>query len=232
MPEEKLECVHFGGHFGNICQCFKHTYVLGPSNSTSVNSSYRNLAHVHRAVCTRCPIACTLSVQESSRSSTGHGVGCCFLAPHSCLTLFESWTAACQASLSSPKVCPSSCPLHQWCHSAVSSSDPLYFFCSQSLLASESSPMIWLFTSGDQNTGASATALPMSYSGLIFFKIDWFNLAIQGVVSNTTVQKHQLLSTLAFFMIQISQLSMTTGKTIALTRWTFTCHQLTLFTVS
>ena len=132
----------------------------------------------------------------------------------------------------SPKVCPSSCPLHQWCHSAVSSSDTLYFFCSQSLLASESSPMIWLFTSGDQNTGASATALPMSYSGLIFFKIDWFNLAIQGVVSNTTVQKHQLLSTLAFFMIQISQLSMTTGKTIALTRWTFTCHQLTLFTVS
>ena len=100
MPEEKLECVHFGGHFGNICQCFKHTYVLGPSNSTSVNSSYRNLAHVHRAVCTRCPVACTLSVQESSRSSTGHGVGCCFLAPHSCLTLFESWTAACQVSLS------------------------------------------------------------------------------------------------------------------------------------
>ena len=92
--------------------------------------------------------------------------------------------------------------------------------------------MIWLFTSGDQNTGASASALPMSYSGLIFFKIGWFNPAIQGVFSNTTVQKHQFLSTLAFFMIQISQLSMTTGKTIALTRWTFTCHQLTLFTVS
>ena len=90
--------MHFGGHFGNICQCFKHTYVLGPSNSTSMNSSYRNLTHVHRAVCMRCPIACTLSVQESSRNSTGHGVGCCS-APHLCPTLCESWTTACQASL-------------------------------------------------------------------------------------------------------------------------------------
>ena len=32
----------------------------------------------------------------------------------------------------SPKVCPSSCPLHWWCHAAILSSDTLFFFCPQS----------------------------------------------------------------------------------------------------
>ena len=120
-------CMHFGGHFGNICQCFKHTYVLGPSNSTSMNSSYRNLTHVHRAVCMRCPIACTLSVQESSRNSTGHGVGCCS-APHSCPTLCESWTAECQASLV-PHHLPKFAQVHVHCISdAIQPSQPLTSF--------------------------------------------------------------------------------------------------------
>ena len=58
-------------------------------------------------------------------------------------------------------------------------------------------PMSWLFASGDQNTGASASASvpPMSIQGLFPFKIGWFDLlAVQGalkVSSNTTVQKHQ-----------------------------------------
>ena len=44
------------------------------------------------------------------------------------------WTAAHQASLSftSSQSCPSSCPLHQWCHPAISSSDSLFSFCLQS----------------------------------------------------------------------------------------------------
>ena len=58
------------------------------------------------------------------------------------------------------------------------------------------------------------------YSGLIFFRIDWFDLlAVQGTL-NTTVQKHE------FFSAQLSlwpnsHTYMTTRKTIALTRWTF-----------
>ena len=54
----------------------------------------------------------------------------------SCVRLFSApfWTAAHQACPSpSPKVCPSSCPLHWWCHLVISSSDALFSFCPQSL---------------------------------------------------------------------------------------------------
>ena len=58
------------------------------------------------------------------------------------------------------------------------------------------------------------------HPGLISFRMDWLDLlAVQGllrVFSNTTVQKHP-----AFFTVQLSHPYMTTGKTIALTRWTF-----------
>ena len=61
-------------------------------------------------------------------------------------------------------------------------------------------------------------------SGLISLKIDWFDLlALQGLRS--LLQHYNLkASTLwcsAFFMVQLSQLFVTTGKTIALTMWTF-----------
>ena len=61
------------------------------------------------------------------------------------------------------------------------------------------------------------------HSGLISFRVDWFDLlAVQGlsrVFSNTTVQTHQFFCA-AFFIVQLSHPSMTTAKTIALTRWT------------
>ena len=62
------------------------------------------------------------------------------------------------------------------------------------------------------------------YSGLISFRIDWFDLlAVQGTLKSL-FQHHSLkLSILwssAFFMVQLSHPYMTTGKTIALTRWT------------
>ena len=47
-----------------------------------------------------------------------------------------------------PRVCPSSCPLNQWCHPTISSSVTLFFFCLQSFPASGSFPMSWLFASG------------------------------------------------------------------------------------
>ena len=51
----------------------------------------------------------------------------------------------------SPEVYPSSCPLHRWCHLAISSSDILFSFCPQSFPASETFPMSQLFTSDNQN---------------------------------------------------------------------------------
>ena len=100
----------------------------------------------------------------------------------------------------SPRVYPSSCPLQQWCHPAISSSDAL-FFCSQSFPVLGTFTMSQLFASGDQNTGASALAsvLP-KYLGLIFFKIDWFDLlaakGLSRIFSSTTIQRHQFFGTL------------------------------------
>ena len=62
------------------------------------------------------------------------------------------------------------------------------------------------------------------YSGLIFFRIDWLDLlAVQGTLKSL-LQHHSSRASIlhsAFFMVQLSHPYMTTGKTIALTRWTF-----------
>ena len=84
-----------------------------------------------------------------------------------------------------------------------------------------------LFISSGQIIGASASAsvLPSEYSGLISFWNDWFDLlAVQGTLksflqhqsSKTSVLQHS-----AFFIVQLSYLYMTAGRTIALTIWTF-----------
>ena len=62
------------------------------------------------------------------------------------------------------------------------------------------------------------------YSGLIFFRMDWFDLAVQETLKSL-LQHHSskasILRCSAFFIVQLSHPYMTTGKTIALTRWTF-----------
>ena len=63
------------------------------------------------------------------------------------------------------------------------------------------------------------------YSGLISFRIDWFDLfAVQGTLKSL-LQHHSSKASIlwcsVFFIVQLSHPYMTTGKTIALTRWTF-----------
>ena len=81
-----------------------------------------------------------------------------------------------------------------------------------------------LFTWGGQSTGVSALALflpkksqgwsPSQWTG-------WISLQSKGLSRVfSTVQKHQILWHSAFFRVQLSHPYMTTGKTIALTRWT------------
>ena len=111
------------------------------------------------------------------------------------------WTAACQDSCPSPTpgVCSNSCPSSWWCHPTISSS-VIPFSCLQSFPASGSFQMSYLFTSGGQSIGVSASAsvLPMNIQ-------DWFSLGLTGwissqskglsrVFSNITVQKHQFFS--------------------------------------
>ena len=101
----------------------------------------------------------------------------------------------------SPGVCPSSCPLHWWCHPTISSSVTLSF-CLQSFPASGSFAVSWLFASGGQSIEASVSTsiLPMSIQG-------WLPLRLTGLISlqpkglsrvfsSTTVQKHQFFGTL------------------------------------
>ena len=70
------------------------------------------------------------------------------------------------------------------------------------------------------------------YSGLISLRIDWFDLlAIQGTLKSLLQQhssKASVLQCSAVFIVQLSHPYMTTGKTIALTRWTFVSKVMSL----
>ena len=146
---------------------------------------------------------------------------------HSVVSLCKLWTVAHQPSLSFTiswslfKLMSMS----QWCHPAISfvpfSSHP------QSFPASGSFPVSQLLASDGQSflASASVSVLPIKIQG-------WFPLALTGLISlqfkglsrvfsSTTVWKHQILLRLAFFMVHLSHPYMTTGKTIALTRWPF-----------
>ena len=74
------------------------------------------------------------------------------------------------------------------------------------------------------NYWSFSISLPNEYSGLISFRIDWFDLAVQGTLKSL-LQHHSskasVLQCSAFFMIQLSHPYVATGKTIALTRRTF-----------
>ena len=63
------------------------------------------------------------------------------------------------------------------------------------------------------------------HPGLIFFRMDWFDLFIVQGTINSLLQHHSskasFLLCSAFFIVQLSHPYMTTGKTIDLTRWTF-----------
>ena len=122
-----------------------------------------------------------------------------------------------------PRVYLNSCPSSRWCHPAISSSVIPVSSCPQSLPASGSFPMSQFFACGGQSIGVSASTsvLPMNIQDWFPLRwTGWISLQSKGlstVFSNTTVQKHQ------FFSAQLSSQSnsLTTGKTIALTRRTF-----------
>ena len=139
------------------------------------------------------------------------------------------WTAACQASLS---ITNSRSLLRNISIKSVMPSNhfilchPLLFppsiFPSIRVFSNESVlhirwPKFWSF---------SFSISPSNeYSGLISFRIDWLDLlAVQGTLKSLLqhhCSKASILRHSAFFIVQLSHPYMTTGKTIALTRWTF-----------
>ena len=100
----------------------------------------------------------------------------------------------------SPRVCTNSCLLSHWWHPTISSSVAL-FSCSQSFPASESFPISWLFTLGDQNIGASDSAsvcsvniqgrFPLGLTGLVSL----LSKGLSRAFSSTTIWKNQFFST-------------------------------------
>ena len=87
----------------------------------------------------------------------------------------------------------------------------------QGVSCSHKQPKYWSF---------SFSITPFNeYSRLISFRMDWLDvLAVQGTLKSLLQHHSSKLSILwrsAFFMVQFSHPYMTTGKTIALTRWTF-----------
>ena len=76
-----------------------------------------------------------------------------------------------------------------------------------------------------KNYSFSLSISPSSeYPGLVFFRMDWLDfLAVQGTCKSLQhhTSKASILQCSAFFTVQLSHPYMTTGKTIALTRWTF-----------
>ena len=127
----------------------------------------------------------------------------------------------------SPWVCSNSCPLSQWCHPTISSSVAPFSFCPQSFPASGSFPVSQLFVSKWPKCSSFSLSISPSneYSRLISFRIDWFDLlAVQETLKSVLQHHNSKASVLchpAFITVQLSYPSMTTGKTIALTRRTF-----------
>ena len=124
-----------------------------------------------------------------------------------------------------PRARSNSCPSSHWWYPTI----PSYvipFSCLQSFPASGSFQMNQFFALGGQSIGvsASASALPMNIQ-------DWFPFGLTGWISlqskglSSLLQHHSskpwILQCSAFFTVQLSHPYMATGKTIALTRWTF-----------
>ena len=117
-----------------------------------------------------------------------------------------------------PGAYSNSCPSSQWCHPTISSSVISFSSCLQSFPASGSFPMNQFFASGSQRIGVSASAsvLPMNIQD--WFPLGWTSLdllAVQGTLKSL-LQHHSskasILHCSAFFIVQLSHLYMTTGK--------------------
>ena len=127
-----------------------------------------------------------------------------------------------------PRVYSNSCSLSRWCHPIISYSAVPISSHLQSFPASGSFQMSQLFASGGhlKYWSFSFSNSPSNeYSGLISFRTDCFDfLAAQGTLKSLLKHhssKASILWSSAFFIVQLSHPYMTTGKTIALTRWTF-----------
>ena len=152
--------------------------------------------------------------------------GTCFLVVVQSLSLVwlfaAPWTAARQVSLS---FTISWILLKLMSSESVRPSNHL-ILCCPLLLLPLIFPNIRVFSSESAlliRSFSFSISLSNEYSELIYCRIDWFDLAVQGTFKS--LQHHSSRASIlwhsAFFMVQLSHPHMTTGKTIALKKWTF-----------
>ena len=124
-----------------------------------------------------------------------------------------------------PGVYSNPCPSIRWCHPTISSSVVPVSSCPQSFPASGSFQMSQPFTSGGQSIGVSASTSVLPWTPRTDFRINWLDLLAVQRTLTSLLQHHSSKTPIpwlsAFFIVQLSHPYMTTGKTIALTRWTF-----------
>ena len=123
-----------------------------------------------------------------------------FLITKSFLILFHPEHTRLSYPLPSPGTCSNSCPLSWWCHPTISFSVISSSSCPQSFLPLGSFPVSWLFSSGGQSIGVSASAsifpmniqywFPLGLTSLISLQ----SKGLSRVFSSTTVWKHQFFS--------------------------------------
>ena len=125
--------------------------------------------------------------------------------------------------LPTPGACSNSCSLSWWCHPTMSSFVVPFSSCLQSFPASGSFPVSQFFASGGQSIRASASVSVLPVNIQDWFPLGWTGwilLQSKGLSRVFSSSKVSIFRCSAFFMVQLSHPYMTTGKTIALTRWT------------
>ena len=143
------------------------------------------------------------------------------------LWLHELQHARCPCPSPTPGVHPNPCPLSRWCHPTILSSVVPFSFCPQSFPASWSSNESALHIRWPKYWSFSFNISPSNeHPGLISFRMDWLDLlAVQGTLKSL-LQHHSskasILRCSAFFIVQLSHPYISTGKSTALTRWTYT----------
>ena len=142
------------------------------------------------------------------------------------------WSAAIQDSPSVTNCWSVLTPLSWWCHPTISSSVVPFSSCLQSFQASGSFQMSQFFWSDDQSIGVSTSASVLPVNNQDWSPLrwtGWISLQSKGLLSSPTPQFRNINSSaLSFFIVQLSHPYMTTGKTIALTRWNFASKVMSL----
>ena len=136
----------------------------------------------------------------------------------------------------SPGVCSNSCPLNCWCHPIISSSVAPF----SSALDLYQPIMVFSQGGGSSHEAAKVLELQLHYHSFQWiFRIDFlYNWLVWSYISKTLKSLLQHCNSKVsspqcstFFMVQLSDPSMTTGKTIALIKWAFVRNLMSLLSV-